>query len=293
MNGRASAYFDLAFAMAIVGSSVVVGKLVVQSFPVFLALFMRFALGAAIMVPLALWAGGWPRLARRDLGLLFWQSFTGVFLFSVLLLWGLKYTTAAESGVITATTPACIAALSVLFLGERASPRRWVGIALAAIGILALYLPGEGTARGPAPMIGNLLVFGAVINEAAMTVIGKALGARVPHLVIGAGLSVYGAFLALPLALWQAVDFDFSGPDAGDWLVIVYYAVALSAVGYVLWYRGLKQVPASTAGVFTAVMPVSAVLLSYLVLDEEFRWSHLFGIVAVLAAIVAIAREER
>jgi drug/metabolite transporter (DMT)-like permease len=42
--------------------------------------------------------------------------------------------------------------------------------------------------------------------------------------------------------------------------------------------------------VFTGVLPVSAVLLSYLVLGERFLWSHLAGVACVIAAIVLVAR---
>jgi drug/metabolite transporter (DMT)-like permease len=42
--------------------------------------------------------------------------------------------------------------------------------------------------------------------------------------------------------------------------------------------------------VFTGVLPVSAVLLSYLVLGERFLWSRLAGVACVIAAIVLVAR---
>ena len=70
---------------------------------------------------------------------------------------------------------------------------------------------------------------------------------------------------------------------------IVYYGVFGTVGAYLLWYRGLSRVPASVAGVFTGVLPVSAVLLSYAVLREPFLWSHLIGMTCVLLAIVLIA----
>ena len=63
-------------------------------------------------------------------------------------------------------------------------------------------------------------------------------------------------------------------------------------MGYLLWFGGLSKVTASTAGVFTGVLPVSAVLLSYLVLGEPFSWAHPVGIACVLGAILLIARQR-
>lgn len=59
---------------------------------------------------------------------------------------------------------------------------------------------------------------------------------------------------------------------------------------YVLLYRGVSKVPASTAGVFTGVRPVSAVVLSILLLQEPVLWSYEVGILVVLSAIVLTGR---
>ena len=50
--------------------------------------------------------------------------------------------------------------------------------------------------------------------------------------------------------------------------------------------------PVITAGVFTGVLPVSAVLLSYAILGESFRWPHLAEGVRVLLAILLITRRR-
>ena len=47
----------------------------------------------------------------------------------------------------------------------------------------------------------------------------------------------------------------------------------MTALGYLLWFGGLAKVPASTAGVVTGVLPVSAVLRSNLILGEPFSWA--------------------
>ena len=58
---------------------------------------------------------------------------------------------------------------------------------------------------------------------------------------------------------------------------MVYYG--LGTVGaYLLWYQGVSKVPASTAGAFTGIQPVSAVVLSNLLLKEPMVWSYWLGI---------------
>ncbi len=287
------ACLELATAMAIVGSAVVVGKLLVARVPVFLVGGLRLALACVVLVPVLLVAErGWPRLSRRDLGVLTLQAFTGIFLFTVLLLGGLRLTSASAAGIVTGTTPAVAGALSVLFLGERLTVARAVGIGLAVLGILALNLARPAAAAGSSPLAGNLLVFGAVIGEALFIICGKVAAARVPPLTVATTLCVLAFLMFLPFTLWEAFSFGLAGVRVADWAGIAYWGLVVTVVAFVLWARGLAVVPASTAAVFTAVLPVSAVLLSYALLGEAFHWTHVVGGACVVAGIGLLARER-
>src|SRR5207245_396257 len=79
--------------------------------------------------------------------------------------------------------------------------------------------------------------------------------------------------------------------SAWDWVALAYYGLVVTVLAFVLWARGLAVVPASTAAVFTAVLPLSAVLLSYAILGEAFAWSHVLGAACVIGGIVLLARE--
>jgi len=134
--------------MAIVGSSIVVGKVAVARLPVFLLSGLRFAVASAILVTLVLLVERpLPRPARRDVAVLALQAFAGIFAFNVLLLYGLRLTSAAEGGIVTSTTPAVAAALAVLTLGERWSRARTLGVALAVVGVLALNTAAAASGR--------------------------------------------------------------------------------------------------------------------------------------------------
>jgi len=281
--------------MAIVGSSVVVGKVLVARVPVFLIGGLRLALACLVLVPVVLLAErGLPRLSRRDLGVLAVQAFTGIFLFTVLLLHGLARTGAAAAGIVTSTTPVVGGALSVLLLGERPTPARAGSLGLAMLGVLALNAgaSSDAVASGSNPPLGNLLVFGAVVGEALFIVCGRVAAARVAPLTAATTLSVLGFLMFLPLALRDATAFDFGRVTTADWAALGYWGLVVTVLAFVLWARGLAVVPASTAAVFTAVLPVSAVLLSYAVLGEPFQWAHVVGGGLVIGGIGLLAWER-
>ena len=94
----------------------------------------------------------------------------------------------------------------------------------------------------------------------------------------------------LPFALYDLRHVSLGDLGPGQWLAIAYYGVVVTVLAFLLWARGVARVPASAAAVFTGVLPVSAVTLSYLVLGEPIVASDVLGGVCVLAAIVVVAR---
>jgi drug/metabolite transporter (DMT)-like permease len=278
--------------MAIVGSSVVVGKLAVARLPVFLLSGLRFAVASAILVVLvALLERPLPRLARRDLAVLGLQAFAGIFAFNVLLLYGLAFTSAAEGGIVTSTTPAVAATLAVVVLGERWSRARTAGVALAVVGILALNVLGGGLeARGTWPLLGNMLIFGAVVGEAIFVVCSRVVSQRLPPLVVATAISALGFAMFLPVALLELRAFPLSRLGPADWAMVGYYGVVVTVVAFLLWARGVARVPAGAASVFTGVLPISALALSHLALGESVTAAHLLAAALVVAGIVVLTR---
>jgi len=109
---------------------------------------------------------------------------------------------------------------------------------------------------------------------------------------VAAGITLLGCSMFAPFALRDARTVDFAQLHVGDWLALVYYGVAVTVLAFVLWARGVRHVDASTAAVFTGVLPVSAVVLSYVVLGEPVHWSHILGGGCVLSAILLAARDR-
>jgi drug/metabolite transporter (DMT)-like permease len=232
-----------------------------------------------------------PRLTRRDLGVLTLQSFAGIFAFNVLLLYGLGYTSAAEGGIVTSTTPAVAATLAVIVLGERWSGRRTAGVVLVVVGILALNLAGGGLGtRGAWPLLGNLLVFGAVVGEAVFVVCSRVAAQRLPPLVVATAISALGFVMFLPVAALEMRAFPLRQLAPSDWTIVAYYGVLVTVVAFLLWARGVARVPASVASVFTGVLPVSALALSHAALGEAITAWHLLAAALVAAGIVVLAR---
>ena len=294
---RPVAYACLALSMSLVGSYVALSKPLAAAIPVLLLAWLRFGIGGLAMLHWLRKPASEAPLTPRTRRLLFLESFLGNFLFSLCMIFGVSLTSAVSAGVIMAAIPASVALLSWMFLRERITGRTWAAIACAAfgIGLLATAKPPEGAAAraGELAWLGNLLVLGAVLCEAAYAVIGKALTGVLGPKRITALINLWGFALATPLGIYTALRFDFGGVPAGAWVLLVFYALAASIWTVWLWMTGLKVVPAAQAGVFTAMLPVSAALVGVLVLGEPLSAVQGIAFAAALVGIVLATAPAR
>lgn len=294
MNEMMKAYFSLGIAMAIIGSSVSVGKLVIDSFPLFLASGLRYALSAAILFWLLRREGGVKQpLTRQQIIRLFLQSLTGQFLFSVLLLSGLSYISAAESGILTSTMPAVLALLSWLLLKEQIGWNKWLGIISVAAGMLLMNAAGgvHSLDRGSNILLGSVLIFGAVIGESLFTIFGKLLSNQLSPVAIASNVSLFGFLSFLPVAVYEAIGFEFGQVPLQGWLALFLYGSIITVVPFVLICQGLRVATAGAAAILTGVMPVSGLVCSSLILSEPVYWYHGLGIGGIFLGLLFLARE--
>ena len=290
---RPAALACLALSMSLVGSYVALSKPLVAALPVFLLAWLRFGIGGAAMLHWLRKPMGELPLTSQTRWLLFLESFLGNFLFSICMLFGVSMTSAVSAGVIMASIPAVVALLSWLFLRERIGTRTWGAVACAALGIALLAFADAPVSDGPltggrrpANWLGNLLVLGAVVCEAAYAVIGKKLTGALGPKRITAIINLWGFALVTPFGLYTALSFDFAAVTASSWLLLLFYSLAASIWTVWLWMTGLKVVPASQAGVFTVMLPVSAALVGVFVLGERLTGVQLLAFAIALAGVL-------
>ncbi|MDE1148812.1 MAG: DMT family transporter [Azospirillaceae bacterium] len=284
------AYLHLTAAMILVGLSVPVTKMAVATVPPLVAADVRFALVAVALAPWMLLRG---RAAlptgRGDWASLAWLSLFGMVLFNVFLMYGLRGTSATTAGILTSTIPAATALCAAVILRERLTAQGTLAIALAIAGIAALNLASGAHGGGTADSVGgNALVMGAVVSEGLYNVFARRL-AGVSPLAATFLANLAAALLSLPfavatshgmglMALWAALP-------PGLWALYAAASLGNGLVAVVLWLKGAARVPASKAGLFTGLLPVTVLVPSLFLLGERPALAHALGLVGVLAGI--------
>ena len=286
--GISRAYVFLALAMSIAGSAVVVGKMMVASLPIFLAAWLGILVSLFFLLPL-LWRDRnlLSNLDKRTHLVLLAQALFGVVFYRVFIFFGLRYTSATAGALISSAAPALIALMAFFVLHEKMPGRRIAGLVSVSIGILLVnILPFlESSFAATDAIKGNALVLLAVICESIFSVLSKFECRPMSAMFRTALVSLYAFFCLLPFALYEAVFSGVGAINMASMLYIGYYGFFVSFLSYVFWFKGVMEVPVGTAGAFIGFVPISGLLLSWLLLNETITLMHWLGLVSILLGV--------
>jgi RarD protein len=234
---------------------------------------------------LLLMSGRRPRLRREDLGLVLILSLLAIPVNQFFFLYGIRYTTAANAALLYATTPALVLLLSRVFLGERLTRRKLLGVAIAFSGVVMVILE-RGPDAGMQYVYGNLVIFIAVIAWSTYTVYGKRLIAKYGPIGASSITLMIGTLMFLPIGILPALQFPYGTLSTANWLQILYLGLVTSVLAYVLWYFALGRIEAGKVALFTNLQPILTTVLAVILLGQSLTLLFVIGGVVVLAGVV-------
>lgn len=209
--------------------------------------------------------------------------------------WGLqnvslRYVPPAETAILVYIQPLLTAFGAWLFLGERLSTVKLLGLLAGVAGVVAVV--GVQLSLEPgAPILGLFCALGGGISWASGTVYFKSRPSRQSLLWIVTLQALYGSVpLAVAATLLErpAITFGFTFL----W-TIAYASVASSALAYVLWFWLLRQRAASEVAAFIFLVPLVATLGDSLFLGDRFGLGTLAGGLLIVLGIWLVNRPSK
>jgi drug/metabolite transporter (DMT)-like permease len=199
---------------------------------------------------------------------------------------GLKLIEAGRASLIIANNPIMIALLSACFLGERLKKIQVGGILISVFGALIVISRGRLSEifTGGAGW-GELFIFCCVLSWVAYSLIGKKVMDSLSPLVSVTYSAIIGAAALFIPACGENLIGQLTTFHLASWLSVFYLGFFGTVLGFVWYYQGIKAVGTVRASQFINFVPVSAVILAFLILSENITSSLLIGGLFVLAGI--------
>jgi drug/metabolite transporter (DMT)-like permease len=280
-----AAYLMLTAMAICFGGTWVPAAVAVESVPPFAIAVVRFSLAAVLLY-------GWARLAGRELSPIRradWPLIAGLALTAVagynwLFLTGLTLAPASDGAIIVpGLAPVFTAVLAGVVLRERLGLRGFLGLAVAAVGLVLVVNPSG--AGGGDRIVGDLLFVAGAALWGVYSVLARFASRRydaVSTSLYGIGL---GAIILVPLAIAEGGLGTLPTAPVGALAGIAYLAVFGSVAAFVLLNLGVARVGAARASAFALLVPIVGVLSSVLLLGERLGPLTIVGGAIVLVGL--------
>jgi drug/metabolite transporter (DMT)-like permease len=251
-------------------------------------LLVRFAMAAAVLLPLAFATGALRGLARRAVLAALAMGAVGYATQAGLFFLALERMDASLLALVLYTDPAFVLVGAVLLRREKATRKRVLAL-VAALSGTVLVLAGAG--GGAVDALGVAMGVGAALAYTTYILVGDKVLAGTPPLALSA-LVCSGA-----TATFLLVSVPSGGPElafaAEGWGWLAAIALVSTVAAVIAFFAGLERVGPSAAAILSTLEPVVTVGLAAAAFGESLAGVQLFGAGLVLSAVVVMQLPER
>lgn len=271
------------------GSSFVLNGVALTELQPVTIVFARVLIGALALIVIAMASGPRGRLDARTLGAFCVMAALNIVLPFLLIVWGQTQIPSGLASILNATTPLFAVVFAHHFTDdEKMTPARIAGVAAGFAGVVVLVGPAA-LGFSQAGVLAHLAGIGAAASYAISSVFGRRFArAGIAPLAASALTTTLGAIMLAPIAFLlesPLAAFSASWPTLGALLAL---GVLSTAGGYVLYFRLLAAAGATNLMLVTFLMPVTAIVLGWIVLGEHLRPAHFAGMALIACGLTAI-----
>jgi len=286
-------YLEATFAVVVWGASFVATKIVLKETSPVTLVWLRFAMGVAILGITVAARGQFALPSGSEWGYFVLLGFLGITFHQWLQSNGLVTAEASTTAWIVATIPVFMAILGWLALKEKLDWSAAGGIILAALGVLLVVSKGNlanvSLSRIGTP--GDLLILLSAPNWAVFSILSrrglqKHPAARMMFYVMSLGWLFTSVLFFTSQGFSEIPEITFR-----DWLGISFLGIFCSGLAYIAWYDALQELPASQVGVFLYIEPLVTLFVAAALLGEAITPASLLGGGIILLGVYMVNRK--
>ena len=262
-------------------------KLINLGIPVFYFVFVRILIAGLILFLFNTASSRIKRIQRQDWPKFIMLSLCEPFIYFICETYGLKETGSPTiSAMIIATIPIFSVGAGILFFKEKINVINIGGIIMSLVGIVLVAMSRGNL--GENFIWGIILLLIAVISEVGHASFTKSLSGTYSSQIIVMYQFLIGSVFLFPLFLWKGLDnFDAELYLSVDfWHPLLCLAVLCSSLAFTLWVGTIKNLGVAKSSIFSALIPVVAALIAWLIGRETLNTRQWIGIAISAVGVI-------
>lgn len=248
---------------------------------------LRYVLAAALLYVAARSKGFTLKVKKEHFWKLVSIGVVGNMVYQVLFIIGLDYTYSANAAVMLGTIPIWVALLSHIFIDEKLTFFKSMGIGLAFIGVILIISGGKNPISFSSKyFIGDIITILAAITWAVYTILSKKYLKIYNSLQYSALMSVIGLVGLMIIGLPSITKTDFSSISIAGYSGLFYSGFLSVGIAYIIWNYGIAKIGTIRTAAYQNLVPVLGLFFGVLILDEALTILQYIGSLFVIAGIM-------
>jgi drug/metabolite transporter (DMT)-like permease len=276
----------LALLSVLWGGSFFFIGVVIRELPPLTVVLLRVSLAALFLLPLL-----WIYRIRFPQGLSGWKPFFAIALFNnilpfSLIVVGQTHITSGLASIINATTPLFTILVMAAAGDEKLHTRRIAGVVTGLIGVIILHGQNLGFQSGEG--IGILLCLMAAFSYGLAALYARRKLSDSPPLATATFQMLASSLMMAVIAAVFERPWQLPLPGLTTWLAMIGLAALSTALAYIVFFQILRRSGSTNVMLVTLLIPVTAILLGYLVLGESVSLREMAGALVIGSALLLI-----
>lgn len=260
------------------GSSFFFQGVAIKELPPLTIVWFRVFLAAITMIVIVKLIGQRNPLNKRTLGPFLGLGLVGMTIPFTLLIWAQIYIPSSLASILNALTPMTTMLVAHVFTtDEKMTRRKWLGMFTAFAGVTLMIGPSALLTMGTA-VLAQLACVGACLCYGFAGTFGRRFQVfELTPIELATGQCIMASVALLPVMLWVDQPWTLPAPSVGASASVIGLAVLSTAIAYMFFFRILATAGATNLTLVTFLVPVTAITLGILFLDEHLTPTHLWG----------------
>ncbi len=233
------------------------------------------------------------KIDKKDYFKFFVAAIFGVVINMLLFLKGLELTTPISASVIVTITPIIILILSSFFLHEKITKLKVVGVLLGFCGGILLTAFGTSTRIGDNLPLGNLFIFINVISYSIYIILIKKLTNKYHPFTFIKWLFLFGFFMVLPFGYTELLEIEWHTFTPYVWFSVFFVVVGATFGTYLLNPIALRQLKASTIGIFIYLQPVIAGIFAIVMGSDSIGYVKIIAMLLIFFGVYLVTKKPK
>jgi drug/metabolite transporter (DMT)-like permease len=283
VRSRPLVYLGLLYVVACWGLNIVLVKSAIALLDPLAFTALRFLAMTPLAFGLVYAMGERVAIERRDVALLIVCAACGYGFYQYLWILGLANTSAFASSLLGATAPIFTIAIVAVLGHERVRSVRWIGVAMALLGVAVF----EGAFAGHATFrIGDALTLLSSISFAVYNVVTARLMNRYSPVVLVAVTLAMGMLMILPAGIPRLAHAHLAHLGWAVWGPFLFAVAFPIVLTWPVWNYGISVIGPARAGLFGFLVPIVAGFAGVLLLGARFEVHQIVGAAICIAGMV-------